>query len=79
MSDHTIKNKMGETALDSAKAAQEAYDKSTFNFPKFSTSVSTEEDLATSRHGIDKYWALLPVEKQYTLLCILVDLVKKVQ
>jgi len=52
MSDHTMKNKMGETALDSAKAAQEAYDKSTFNFPKFSTSVSTEEDLATSRHGM---------------------------
>jgi hypothetical protein len=41
MSDHTMKNKMGETALDSAKAAQEAYDKNTFNFPKLSTSVST--------------------------------------
>ena len=34
---------MGETALDSAKAVQEAYDKNTFNFPKLSTSVSTGE------------------------------------
>jgi hypothetical protein len=41
LSDHTIKNKMGEKALDSAKAAQEAYDNNTFNFPKLSTSVST--------------------------------------